>query len=177
MVTANDVLDYSAADAVAWFQSIASEASLPETFNWLGLAECSVTRSRNEIDDSDSLHWAQIATEIYDRLSVVYPDASFGCSSMFCRVAMIARHGVREGNPILDPAVIFNWFRGQSLSLTGANALLQVLGTEPWGDAVADVLRPLRQLKNHLNVINELALHTGIADDINLYRPLLGRLP
>lgn len=177
MVTVNDILDSAASTAYEWFQSVPSDCSLSGSFNWHGLADCSVTRSRKETEDSDSLLWARIATTIYDRLSIAYPDATFDCSSMFCRTAMIARHGVREGCPVLDPSVVFDWFRDRNLSLTETMELLERLGAEPWSDNVVEVLRPLRQLKNHLNVIHQLAEHTDIADDVDAYRPLRDRLP
>lgn len=177
MVSANDILALSAIDALAWFQPHSDDSLFPADFNWLGLAECGVTRARNDEDDSDSLIWALIAITTYDQLAFADQDSLFDVSSMYCRISMIARHGIRENDRILDPSFVFEWFRRRSLPIPRINALLVRLDTEPRNSIVADVLRPLRRLKNHLSVIHELANHCGIPEDIAVYRSYFHRLP
>jgi hypothetical protein len=107
----------------------------------------------------------------------MHPDGSFDISSMYCRVAMIGRHGPRDGHTILDPVTVFSWFRQHMPSDPDVFALLDRLESEKWQGIVVDVLRPLRGLKNRLNVIQTLAHHVDVPDDIIQYIALKERLP
>ncbi len=159
----NQILQQDADSVLVWLKNIfAADSSLPEGFNWLGLAEAA-TFNAHEGKRHDSttpdIKWAEVATNIYDRLAALADKAkagsgeSFAISSMMLRSAMIGKLGVVPGHPVLNLNLILQWFwdsvkfSRQEVTQKAAN----------WRSLPVGEIRELRQLKNRLKVISALA--------------------
>lgn len=105
MVISIEVLELSAADAFAWFPPFAEDQALPPSLE-LALSRRVWRDARRKILDADSLAWALISTTTYDCLARHAHEGSFDASSMYCRIAMIYRHGIREDDAVLDRSIV-----------------------------------------------------------------------
>jgi len=81
-----------------------------QRIDWLGLAELAASKARAQLD----LEWADIALAIYEPLARKMDrqsrKESLMYSAMNLRAFLITRLGATEGQPILDPQAIVNWF-------------------------------------------------------------------
>ncbi len=164
METVRDLLDtvlqWPANDVAVWLDGLTiGEPVGGENFNWEVFAFTAAARAGEE----RSLPWAHIALRVYDGLSSRSPARiahSFSLSAMNLRARLIRDLGAQEGDPLLDPEVIVAWFRRMAtLSVEDAGRLSSStdLSTLP-----QDRLLKLRDLKNALNVLAQIAETRGV---------------
>ena len=118
-ISLDRVLEQDAESILIWVKKIFSDqATQPQEFNWLLLADVSSAKARKGQNSSGlpDREWAEIATTIYDRLA---DDAehkktgsgeSFRISSMMLRAGAIAKLGVISDHCVLDVNLILQWF-------------------------------------------------------------------
>lgn len=161
-ISLDHVLEQDAESVLIWVKKIFSDqATQPQEFNWLLLADVSSAKARKGQNNSDlpDSQWAEVATTIYDRLA---DDAehkktgsgeSFRISSMMLRAGTIAKLGVISDHCVLDVNLILQWFwdnikeSPEDVEKKAAN----------WKMLPIAEIRELRQLKNRLKVIVALA--------------------
>jgi len=161
-ISIDSILEQDAESVLIWVKKIFSDqATQPQEFNWLLLADVSSAKARKGQNSSGlpDREWAEIATTIYDRLA---DDAehkktgsgeSFRISSMMLRAGAIAKLGVISDHCVLDVNLILQWFwdnikeSPEDVEKKAAN----------WKMLPIAEIRELRQLKNRLKVIVALA--------------------
>jgi hypothetical protein len=176
-VTLEDVKSWTPTDLRAWINQLERGASeLPQGFNWLSLAEYLERNAFNdELPGGMDANWLPAAVAVRDFLIAVAPDEtreSREVAAMMLRARAIHQLGAKRGDSILDPDVLRRWFKN-SLSMSAADALTK---TREWRtlsnqerEAVfrseLELLQHLRNTKNRLRVIDELARSPGFAVD------------
>lgn len=173
-----EVLSLTGEKALAWYQAIASgKRATASDFQWQSLAQGAALRARiTEADES--LAWAELATSVFDRLASETPAGSFAESSMYCRVAMIEKHGVQANDRLRDPAMLFQWFREeQPADYEGTLRLIQRLTDEMSEDFEAEIVSPLRNIKSRLNVIRALPSTCEVPEDVRQFVKIWADLP
>jgi hypothetical protein len=137
----------------AWLdRCVIGEAVGGEDFNW----EVFAFTAAAQAGDERSVLWARIALRVYEALLNHAPPRSAHStriSAMNLRARMIASVGPQEGDAVLDPKVIVEWFRGIARmspedAAKVASADLRMIPIE--------TLRELRDIKNALNVLSLL---------------------
>lgn len=171
------VLRLPANDVAVWLDGLTiGEPVGGESFNWEVFAFTAAARAGKE----RSLPWAHIALRVYDGLTSRSPARiahSFWLSAMNLRARLICDLGAQAGDPLLDPEVIVAWFqRVATISVEDAERLLSSkdLGTVP-----QDKLLKLRDIKNALNVLVQIA-ETRVAQkqpELHGWLNLRSRLP
>ena len=154
-----------------WLEAVRSgQNTVPEGFNWLGLAEQAGFNARTgrlNLTVSPDLDWARIATSVYDRLAWESDPAdreSLVHSSMTLRAYMIPRLGSVAGDAVLDSEMVRQWFI-ESTRLTPEEAADR---SERWRELEIDGIRELRRIKNRLSVVKLLIDGGYFTDDILL---------
>ncbi|MCP3104935.1 hypothetical protein LZ198_39325 [Myxococcus sp. K15C18031901] len=150
------------------------EAVDGEDFNWDALAYVAASNAREQ----RSLDWAILALGIYDALAKQSDDAySFMLSAMHLRTWMIRELGARTGDPVLDPEIIYAWFR--SLATIPIDEAKRVISTPDWRTLPTDVLLQLRYTKTALGMLSTLS-QAGVAlnhPELEDWFPLREHLP
>lgn len=126
--------------------------SIPENFNWLGLAQVSSLNART--DKTNNLLWAMVAIEAYNfSMKNVDCRESNLRSIMFLRVYFIERYGSKINDPILDFNQVVQWFfQSLTISLNEAKEI-----ADNWNELDIDKIKELRKIKNRLAVFKELS--------------------
>ena len=173
-----EVLSLDGEQALAWFRDTQSGSQpVPVGFQWQSLAAGAALRARIS-SDAESLAWAELAFDVFSRLSEEKPNGDFGESAMHCVVAMMEKHGVVTGDRLRDPDVIFDWFReSQPEDYEGTLRLIQQLTAEMSEAFETSVVAPLRNTKSRLNVIRLVPDSCEAPADIQQYLKLWGELP
>jgi len=116
------LLRQDAAETHAWLTRVgAGLETVPEDFNWLGLAEVATFIAY----ENNDLIWAQVAVTVYDHLaggSAMGDGSGYTNSAMHLRAVMIGRFGPCDGDPVLDLHRLVQWVR-DSLTLTSRAAV------------------------------------------------------
>ncbi|XXF77727.1 hypothetical protein P2318_32465 [Myxococcaceae bacterium GXIMD 01537] len=123
-----------------------------EHFNWDGFAFTAASRAREE----RSLPWAHLALQVYGALTgrASLDDAhSFMLSAMSLRAWMVRELGARDGDAVLDPEPIFEWFRG--LATFSVEDAAQWVSRD-WVTLPPETLLRLRYVKSALNIVSHL---------------------
>jgi hypothetical protein len=161
-ISIDSILEQDAESVLIWVKkAFSDQATQPQDFNWLLLADVSSAKARKGQNCSDipDRKWAEIATTIYDRLA---DDAehkktgsgeSFRISSMMLRAGAIAKLGVISDDCVLDVNLILQWFWDNTKELLEN---VEKKATK-WKMLPIAEIRQLRQLKNRLKVIAALA--------------------
>ncbi|PTL75796.1 hypothetical protein [Vitiosangium sp. GDMCC 1.1324] len=138
----------------AWLDGlIIGEPIDGEFFNWDLFAFAAATRAREE----RSLSWANIALLVYGDIAKRSPDGiaeSLTYSAMNLRAWMICELGAREGDTVLDPAVIVAWFR--RTATLSFEEVVQLVSPLDLRITPIDTIRKLRSIKNALNVLRSI---------------------
>ncbi len=173
-----EVLSLDGEQALAWLRATESGTkAVPAGFQWQSLAAGAALRARIT-SDTESLSWAEVAVDVFSRLSQEKPNSDFGESAMHCVVAMMEKHGVVAGDRLRDPNVIFQWFReSQPEDYEGTLKLIQQLTAEMSEEFETNVVAPLRNTKSRLNVIRSLPASCETPADIQPFVKLWGELP
>ncbi|MCP3104937.1 hypothetical protein LZ198_39335 [Myxococcus sp. K15C18031901] len=144
------------------------------SFNWHGLAFSIAARAQRE----RSLEWARIAIRVYEALAHQSDDPySFMLSAMNLRTWLIQELGAREGDELLDPEIIYAWFR--SLATIPIDEAKRVISTPDWRTIPTDVLLQLRYTKTALSMLSTLS-QSGVAlnhPELEDWFPLREQLP
>jgi hypothetical protein len=114
----NQVLRMHADEARDWLDAVRNgRESARSDFNWLLLAEVAGSRAERGLGPGrsvpdENLKWAGISVSTYEWLADGEREQadSFLVSAMMLRAYMIVHSGARQGDPVLDPAVITDWF-------------------------------------------------------------------
>jgi hypothetical protein len=161
-ISIDRILEQDAESVLIWVKKIFSDqATQPQEFNWLLLADVSSAKARKGQNSSGlcDRQWAEVATTIYDRLSEAAEQKkpgsgeSFTISSMMLRAGAIGKLGAISDHPVLDVNLILQWFwdnikeSREDVENKAAN----------WKTLPIGEIRELRQLKNRLKVIAALA--------------------
>lgn len=142
----------------------AGQSSLPDDFNWLGLAEAAALLARSGGARPD-VEWARAATAIYEWLGRAAGGEGFTytLSSMNLRAYLISRLGAAAGHDLLDAGRVVEWFRGNLPTDSGkAEESLAVWKAVTSGQlteltaAHLENIKGLRRVKNMLNVLSLL---------------------
>ena len=161
-ISLDRVLEQDAESILIWVKKIFSDqATQPQEFNWLLLADVSSAKARKGQNSSGlpDREWAEIATTIYDRRA---DDAehkktgrgeSFRISSMMLRAGAIAKLGVISDHCVLDVNLILQWF-WDNIKESPEDVEKKAA---KWKMLPIAEIRELRQLKNRLKVIAALA--------------------
>jgi hypothetical protein len=155
-------------------------SSTPDDFNWLGLAYSAASNAFEAADKGckdEALAWADVAIKAYEHLiSVnVHGVSELERSAMFVRARMIGIFGTISGHPILDPAVVEQWFLDRlPVSLDEATTM-----TSDWKERPIAEIRELREIKNRLAVIQSFMDDGHLTDSAILRQWLMmhERLP
>jgi len=178
------ILEQDAESILIWVKKIFSDqATQPQDFNWLLLADVSSAKARKgqNVSGLPDRKWAEIATTIYDHLAneaehkKIGSGESFTISSMMLRAGAIAKLGVISDHPVLDVNLMLQWFwdnikeSPEDVEKKAAN----------WKTLPIAEIRELRQLKNRLKVIAALADSDKYVLDekINTWLHLREKLP
>lgn len=161
----------------AWLDGLSiGEPVGGENFNWEGLAFTAASRARDE----RSLPWAHVALLIYDVLEARLPGGdshSVMLSAMNLRAWMIRELGARDGDPVLDPEVIFEWFQG--LATLPMEEATRWVALDDWRAIPVEMLLKLRSIKSALNVL-ALIPEAGLVrkhPELNAWLQVRTRLP
>ncbi|MCP3059260.1 hypothetical protein LXT21_10790 [Myxococcus sp. K38C18041901] len=142
-------------EVAAWLEGVTiGEPVDQEAFNWEVFAFTMATRAGEE----RSLPWARIALRTYEALAHrarARAAHSFWLSAMNLRARLIEDLGSRQGDTILDPEIVREWFqRVATLSPQDAQTLL----ASPDLQALPrEKLLLLRDIKNALNILSRIA--------------------
>ena len=151
-LSVSQLLERDPNDLCTWVQEAQEgRKSVPDDFNWLGLAECAGQNAQKS--DAADLVWARIAVAVYEALANEHPDSSFLLSAMFIRARMIGLLGPRARDAVLDPDTIRDWF-SKDLSFGADEAVAR--SEAAWKSRNVDELRTLRRIKNKIAVIEHL---------------------
>ncbi|MDF0555742.1 hypothetical protein [Kamptonema sp. UHCC 0994] len=161
-ISIDNIVEQDAESVLIWIKNIFSDqATKPQEFNWLLLADVSSAKARKGQNGSGlcDRKWAEVATTIYDYLAneaehkKIGSGESFTISSMMLRAGAIAKVGVISDHPVLDVNLILQWFwdnikeSREDVEKKAAN----------WQTLPIAEIRELRQLKNRLKIIAALA--------------------
>jgi hypothetical protein len=149
-------------------------------FNWHCIAEVAASKAiaSGSSDQQTPLLWATISVTIYDRLAQTSEMESrqiFERDSMTVRSNMILLFGPRHGHPILEPALLENWF----LSQAGVTVEMISPLVEHWERLPTMDQFGLFELKHRFDVISVL-LSKGVfrqSDKLKQWEQALSRLP
>ena len=180
-ITVEDVFTWNPSEVQMWFDSVRSgRESVPETFNWLLLAEHAGSLA-HRLDD---LEWAKVGILVYEWLHKSNLDY-FDLSSMFLRASFISKRGSVAGDPYLDLNLILKWFY-ETLPMSFSEA---EVGIPKCKETIAkanikvpddlQLCRELRTIKNHLNVLSFLVESGALVpdDDLSKWLDLKAKLP
>jgi len=174
-----EVLSQSGADALSWYTSTKDGGRrVRKDFDWSGLAKGASLRARIT-DGEESLAWASLSSNVFQNLRKENPDGDHDLGEMYCRVAMIEKHGVKSDGSLGDPEVLFAWFR-ESITISTVEEtqrLIDRLMDELTDEFVDEVVTPLRQMKTRMTVIRALPKDCPIPDDISQLLRLYQQLP
>lgn len=179
-ITAVDQLyGWEPSAVLSWLDSVWSDKeSVPESFSWLRLADYAAHTARYDND----LDWAKVGTCIYDWLQQRDPRLGYDRSSMYLRAYFIEKRGSVNGDSLLDPNVILNWFYN-SLPMSLVEAQLgipeckkTIAKADIKGPDDLQLCRELRLIKNNLNVLWALVETGTLVPDDDLSRWLEIRL-
>ncbi|WP_426744742.1 hypothetical protein VZQ01_24160 [Myxococcus faecalis] len=149
------VLARPAQEVAAWLEDVTIGQPVDqEDFNWEVFAFTIATRAGEE----QSLPWARIALRTYEALAhsaQARAAHSFWLSAMNLRARLIEDLGPRQGDDILDPEIVREWFqRVATLAPQEAQALLASSDIRAFP---RDKLLLLRDIKNALNILSRIA--------------------
>ena len=170
ITSVNELFTWKPSEVQIWFESVRSgRESVPETFNWLLLAEHAGSLAHR----FDELEWAKVGIRVYEWLHRRNLD-HFDLSSMFLRAAFILKRGNVEGDPYLDLNLILKWFyETLPMSFTEAQASIPkcketIAKANIQGPHDLQLCRELRTIKNHLNVLSFLVESGAFVPDDEL---------
>lgn len=173
-----EVLSQSGATALAWYESTKEgDRQVRKDFDWSSLAKGASLRARIT-DGDESLAWATLSSTVFRHLNQEHPDAGHDLGEMYCRVAMIEKHGAKTGGSLGDPDVLFAWFRENvTTSVEQTQSLIDRLMDELTDEFVNEVVTPLRRMKTRMTVIRALPDECPVPDDIAQLLRLYHHLP
>lgn len=161
-------------------ERVFDEAPRPLTsqpIHWHGVAEGSAFRALRAFDDDErpiALAWSKLAIRVYEALEASTGHSSFGHSAMLARLNAIRRAGASDGDWIRDPAIIVNWFlKGLERTVESACEAAAL----PLAEQSLAELRRLREIKNRLNVLRELAAVVPVGSEVERWLAIRERLP
>lgn len=161
----------------AWLDGLViGEPVQGEHFNWDGFAFTAAARAREE----RSLGWAHIALLIYGALAVRPPGGSthsIMSSAMSLRAWMIEELGAREGDAVLDPEIIHDWFL--ELADIPLEEAARIANLPDWNVVPTKMLLKLRYIKSALNTLSTIA-DSGVTQrhpELHVWLLLRERLP
>jgi hypothetical protein len=145
-----------------------------ETNWWLGLAWETAQQARTR----PSRDWGQVAVSIYEYLAhTVEPGRAheFLVAAMMLRGSLIRQLGTVQGDSLLDPGVILDWFY-ESVPLSPAEAEQQ---SSAWSTLPIEQVAELRRIKERLAVLRLLVESGHLQPDATLqpWLDLYDRLP
>jgi len=125
---------------------------------WQDVAEFASSRAvcDSRLDAKEAIEWATVAVLVFDRLTEVCQvnSAHYEFDGMSLRAGMVRDYGPEAGHPVLDPALVENWFfRRLKVSLEEAVALWANVAQLP-----TEVFLRLASLKDRLRVIRPVFL-------------------
>ena len=113
--------------------------------------------------------WAASAVAVFDRLAADVSGFSFDVTSMRIRMQVMRACGVRPGDPVLDPDVIFAWVRAALVvpadEAVRRSALVRSALADG-GPALIDEARKLRRIRHRLSILAELSELVAIDADL-----------
>ncbi|NBD10525.1 hypothetical protein [Corallococcus silvisoli] len=171
------VLKWPLPQVRAWLDGLSiGEPVGGENFNWDGFAFTAAARAREE----RSVPWAHIALLVYGVLagrSAGGDTHSIMLSAMSLRAWMIRELGAQEGDAVLEPEVIFDWF--QELASIPIEEAARIVSLQDWSLIPTALLLRLRYIKSALNTL-VLISETGLVQkhpELNDWFQLRSRLP
>ena len=174
----HDLIAMSPQDVAVRLKEIeVGSRSILDDFNWLGLAETLADYAREDDATRESaLAWGALAVHVYDRLARKKSESadSFEHSGNLVRAGLISKWGPIADDSLLDPRVIFRWFRERTaLSLEEA-----LRDAAHWESLDIARIRELRYTKNRLGIIKFLReANVEIPDDIAAWLDRRQELP
>ena len=153
-------------DVLDWIQRAWSgQYEVPETFNWLGVAEVAGTMANLHAD----IEWAEVAIRIYEWLADQRSNASFRhselSSAMSLRSSMIHKHHKTvPGHYVLDPQFLVRWFSNE----LEWNYDEVAEKTRNWRALPFEQILILRHIKNRLSQLKHLVNDGYLQPDNNL---------
>ncbi len=147
-----------------WLKRVWSgQESVPESFNWLGLAESAATYARSQKD----VEWAKVAILVYEWLANGNRLASLNRyinSAMMLRASMIDKKGAVPGDFVLDMNQIVHWFY-ESLPFSYEEAERKA---SVWRTLDIQEIQALRGIKNRMRILVELVKSGRLQPDQEL---------
>ncbi len=129
----------------AWLDSHINDSNLAREFNWHGLAEAVVRKSRIEMDTD----WAATAIRVYEHWASLMGGTAYESSrlsTMFLRAFFIKHLGPEAGDPVRDIQLLVAAFEdGLIYSIREAEEL-----TVGWEKLEIGKIRELRLIKDRL---------------------------
>ncbi len=173
-----DILSQTGAQALNWFQSVAAGSQKArQDFDWLGLAKGAALRARIH-DREESLAWAELAVAAFLKLDTEQPGREHDHSGMYCRSAMIEKHGEQSGHGLRDANELYDWFRSRlPVDYDATLTLIRRLSEEMSAEFETEVVAPLREIRNRLTVIKSLPEDCLIPPDVEQFVKLYHQLP
>jgi hypothetical protein len=173
-----DLLRRTPDDIEAWLVSEMDAGTLPEGFNWRGLAEVAANNALplEPAGPNQTLPWARVARLAYGRLgdSNERERTKREHDLMRLRAELILRLGPRQGDEFLDCETIFDWFLA-----THANSFDVVQQDAAcWRDLPIERIRELRAVKHGISILRRLqACDRYAAPEVQRWLQLWDRLP